>query len=52
MINKYRTALVTGTSQGIGPYIARELAKEGLNLVLAARSASTLDEVADEIHRM
>ncbi len=49
MIKNYRTALVTGTSQGIGPYIARALAREGLNLVLAARSASKLEAVADEI---
>jgi short-subunit dehydrogenase len=44
-----RTALVTGTSRGIGPYIAKSLAKEGVSLVLAARSAQELDEVAADV---
>jgi len=33
-----RTALVTGASHGLGCYIARALAAERMNLVLAARS--------------
>lgn len=33
---KNRTAVVTGASRGIGPHIARALAKEEMNLVLAA----------------
>jgi len=44
-----RTAIVTGTSRGIGPYIAKSLAKEGVNLVLAARSAQDLEQVAAEV---
>jgi short-subunit dehydrogenase len=44
-----RTAIVTGTSRGIGPYIAKSLTKEGVNLVLAARSAQELDEVAADL---
>ncbi|GAC1350881.1 MAG: hypothetical protein NVSMB27_37690 [Ktedonobacteraceae bacterium] len=40
MIKNYQTAIVTGASHGIGPYIASALAKEGMNLVLAARSES------------
>jgi short-subunit dehydrogenase len=44
-----RTAIVTGTSRGIGPYIAKSLAKEGVNLVLAARSAQELEQVAAEV---
>jgi 3-oxoacyl-[acyl-carrier protein] reductase len=40
---------VTGTSHGIGPYIAASLAREGVNLVLAARSAQELDQVAAEV---
>lgn len=43
---KGRTAIVTGTSRGIGPYIAQALAQEGVNLVLAARSEAELQEVA------
>src|SRR6266566_3218677 len=41
----YQTALVTGASHGIGPFIVRALAKEGMNLVLAARSESELEQV-------
>ncbi|MFN0147455.1 MAG: SDR family NAD(P)-dependent oxidoreductase [Dehalococcoidia bacterium] len=41
-----RTAIVTGASRGIGPYICQVLANEGLNVVLAARSVSELDQVA------
>jgi short-subunit dehydrogenase len=46
MIKNYRTAIVTGASHGIGPFIVRALAKEGMNLVLAARSANELEQVA------
>src|SRR5438034_11543954 len=46
MINNYQTAIVTGASHGIGPYIARALAKVGMNLVLAARSGQELEQVA------
>src|SRR5215469_11030615 len=42
MMKNYRTALVTGASHGIGPFIVRALANEGLNLVLAARSGDEL----------
>ena len=44
-----RTALVTGASMGIGVYIARALAAEGMNLILAARSADKLEQVADDL---
>jgi len=37
-------AIVTGASRGIGPYIAKTLAREGVNLVLAARDAARLEE--------
>jgi len=46
MIKNYRTAIVTGASHGIGPFIVRALAKEGMNLVLAARSEDELEQVA------
>jgi short-subunit dehydrogenase len=41
-------AIVTGASRGIGVHIARALAKEGVNLVLAARSAAELETVRVE----
>src|SRR5678816_2406664 len=44
-----RTAVLTGASRGLGPYMARALAAEGMNLVLAARTADALEEVATEI---
>ncbi|NNE20002.1 MAG: SDR family NAD(P)-dependent oxidoreductase [Myxococcales bacterium] len=44
-----RTALVTGASRGLGVYIARALAAEGMNLILVARSAEGLERVADEL---
>src|ERR1700730_6300923 len=43
-----RTALVTGASRGIGPHIAAALAGEGMDLVLASRSALELEAVANE----
>lgn len=49
MIKQYQTAIVTGASHGIGPLIAKALAKEGFNLVLAARSATELERVAADI---
>ena len=44
-----RTAIVTGASRGIGPQIARVLGREGMNIVLVARSAAGLEQVAAEL---
>ncbi len=44
-----RTAIVTGASRGIGPQIARVLGHEGMNVVLVARSAAGLEQVAAEL---
>jgi NAD(P)-dependent dehydrogenase (short-subunit alcohol dehydrogenase family) len=49
MIKHYQTAIVTAASRGIGPLIAHALAKEGINLVLAARSVLELEQVAADI---
>jgi 3-oxoacyl-[acyl-carrier protein] reductase len=41
-----RTAVVTGASKGIGRAVVLELAREGVNVVAAARSEESLAEVA------
>ncbi|WP_270180804.1 3-ketoacyl-ACP reductase [Alkalihalobacillus sp. CinArs1] len=45
---KRKTAIVTGAGSGIGRSTALELAKEGVNLGLIARTESKLNEVAKE----
>ncbi|MFC7222785.1 SDR family oxidoreductase [Halalkalicoccus sp. GCM10025322] len=44
-----RTALITGASSGIGTASARALAREGVDVALAARREDELAELADEI---
>jgi 3-oxoacyl-[acyl-carrier protein] reductase len=46
-----RTALVTGASRGIGLACARALAEAGAKVILAAREAAKLEQVAREIDR-
>src|ERR1700726_2032244 len=43
------TAMITGASKGLGAAFAKELAGRGMNLVLAARSIDTLQELADSL---
>jgi short-subunit dehydrogenase len=47
-----RTALVTGASKGLGTFIARALAREGMNVVLTARSAEALEGVRREVEAL
>jgi NAD(P)-dependent dehydrogenase (short-subunit alcohol dehydrogenase family) len=44
-----KTGVIAGGSRGIGKAIALELAREGADLVVAARGAEALKETADEI---
>jgi NADP-dependent 3-hydroxy acid dehydrogenase YdfG len=44
-----KTAVITGASRGIGAATARHFASLGANVVLAARTAKDIDEIAAEI---
>lgn len=44
-----RTALVTGASRGIGLVVAKAMAREGMNLALAARNTEQLEQLAKEL---
>jgi 3-oxoacyl-[acyl-carrier protein] reductase len=44
-----KTALVSGASAGVGLAIAKELAREGVRVVLAARTERRLQEAVDSI---
>lgn len=46
-----KVAIISGASKGIGRAIAEELAAEGMKLVLAARSADLLQELASGLNR-
>ncbi|WP_336135959.1 SDR family NAD(P)-dependent oxidoreductase [Natronomonas amylolytica] len=45
-----KTAIITGSSQGIGEVTAKRFADEGANVVVTSRSQDKIDEVADEIN--
>src|SRR5437867_6981313 len=45
-------ALVTGASRGIGPIIARDLARAGYRLVLTGRSRNKIETLAEELNAM
>jgi NAD(P)-dependent dehydrogenase (short-subunit alcohol dehydrogenase family) len=46
-----KTAIITGAGSGIGKGIARALAREGAQLVLAGRTAATLEATAEELRQ-
>ena len=46
---KNKTAVITGASRGIGAATARHFAAEGANVVLAARTTSEIEAIAEEI---
>ncbi len=47
-----RVAIVTGTSRGLGQYMARALAKAGADLVLTSRTRESLREFEAEIRAL
>lgn len=46
---KSKTAIITGASRGIGRAVGEALAREGMNLVLAARGQEVLEETASRL---
>lgn len=49
MAGRWRTALVTGASSGIGREVAREAAARGADVVLVARREAELQDLAREV---
>jgi NAD(P)-dependent dehydrogenase (short-subunit alcohol dehydrogenase family) len=47
-----QVALVTGTSRGLGQYLARALAKAGADLILTSRKKDSLAAFADELRAL
>ncbi len=45
-----RTALITGSSKGIGKAIAQEMARQGARVVISSRKGDICQQVADEIN--
>lgn len=49
--NATRTALITGASSGIGKALAENFAKDGYNLVLAARGVARMQSLANDLQQ-
>ena len=48
---KGKTALVTGASSGLGEEFATQLARQGCNLILVARSQERMNQLADTLRQ-
>lgn len=48
-INLHPVAIITGASSGIGEACARQMAKEGYDVVIAARNKKNLERVAEKM---
>ena len=48
--NGYNTAIVTGSTTGIGKETALLLLKNGINMIISSRSQESVDNVIQEIH--
>ena len=46
-----KTAIITGASRGIGPYIAKSLAQNGIAIIAVARNESGLKSTQSEIEK-
>ena len=47
---KNKTVWITGASSGIGEALAYELDKEGVNIILSARSVNKLNEIQKKFY--
>jgi NADP-dependent 3-hydroxy acid dehydrogenase YdfG len=50
-LNNRRTALITGASSGIGKAIAENFARDGYDVILAARSVDKITTQATELEK-